>query len=265
MAVAALRSAGVRQVRADDHAAVLKISSKRHRDLARLRNQAAGRLHAVLCELIPGGVSKAITATAAARLLGPIRPAGGRGRSPLRARRGLPGGPARHRRPDPRDQEEAHRRRVGGRDEPDRAGSHPRHRLFGQATPGPRHHPTTAASNLAPGPARHLRSGPIALQPAGAWGRAGHSSTAAILPSAKPQVQVETAPATKRGRRTWRRGETTATLGHEEGQGPRFAGEPTAPEGRHTPAKRPTEPLDTRRLSLWAALGCGLQTPGERP
>ena len=89
MAVAALRSAGVRQVRADDHAAVLKISSKRHRDLARLRNQAAGRLHAVLCELIPGGVSKAITATAAARLLGPIRPAGGRGRSPLRARRGF--------------------------------------------------------------------------------------------------------------------------------------------------------------------------------
>ena len=33
------------------------------------------------------------------------------------------------------------------------AGSHPRHRLFGQATPGPGHHPTTAASNPAPGPA----------------------------------------------------------------------------------------------------------------
>jgi hypothetical protein len=138
------------------------------------------------------------------------------------------------------------------------AGSHPRHRLFGQATPGPRHHPTTAASNLAPGPARHLRSGPIALQPAGARGRAGHSSTAAILPSAKPQVQVETAPAAKRGRRTWRRGETTATLGHEEGQGPRFAGEPTAPEGRHTPAKDRRNPLTQRgfRYGQLSDVGC---------
>jgi transposase len=58
------------------------------------------------------------------------------------------------------------------------AGSHPRHRLFGQATPGPGHHPTTAASNPAPGPAR-------------ARGRAGHSSIAATLPPAQPQVQVE--------------------------------------------------------------------------
>jgi len=36
----------------------------------------ACRLHAVLCELIPGGVSKAITAPAAARLLESIAPAG---------------------------------------------------------------------------------------------------------------------------------------------------------------------------------------------
>jgi transposase len=58
------------------------------------------------------------------------------------------------------------------------AGLHPRHRLFGQATPGPGHHPTTTASNPAPGPA-------------GARGRAGHSSAAAIMPPATPQVQVE--------------------------------------------------------------------------
>ena len=38
---------------ADDHAAVLKVWSKRHRDLARNRNQVVCRLHAVLCELIP--------------------------------------------------------------------------------------------------------------------------------------------------------------------------------------------------------------------
>ena len=62
VAVAALRSAGVREVRPDDHAAVLKIWSKRYRDLGRTRTQVVCRLHAVLCELIPGGVSKAITA-----------------------------------------------------------------------------------------------------------------------------------------------------------------------------------------------------------
>jgi hypothetical protein len=51
------------------------------------------------------------------------------------------------------------------------AGSHPRHRLFGQATPGPGHHTTTAAS--------------------GSPGKAARSPAAASLPSAKPQVQVE--------------------------------------------------------------------------
>jgi transposase len=76
VAVAALRSAGVREVRADDHAAVLKVWSKRYRDLGRTRTQAACRLHAVLCELIPGGVPKAITTARAARVLKALRPAG---------------------------------------------------------------------------------------------------------------------------------------------------------------------------------------------
>ena len=76
VAVAALRSPGVREVVPDDHAAVLKIWSKRYRDLGRTRTQLVCRLHAVLCELIPGGVSKAITAPAAARLLASIKPAG---------------------------------------------------------------------------------------------------------------------------------------------------------------------------------------------
>jgi len=76
VAVAALRSPGVREVRADDHAAVLKMWSKRHRDLGRTRTQVACRLHAVLCELLPGGVPKKIIAAHAARLLGSITPAG---------------------------------------------------------------------------------------------------------------------------------------------------------------------------------------------
>jgi len=58
VAVAALRSAGIREVRPDDHAAVLKVWSKRYRDLGRNRTQAACRLHAVLAELVPGGVPR---------------------------------------------------------------------------------------------------------------------------------------------------------------------------------------------------------------
>ncbi len=50
--------------------------SKRHRDLSRLRCQAACRLHAVLCEIVPGGVPKAITAAAATALLDSTTPAG---------------------------------------------------------------------------------------------------------------------------------------------------------------------------------------------
>ena len=69
-------AASVREARADDHAAVLKVWSKRYRDLGRSRTQVVCRLHAVLCQLVPGGVSKAITAAGAARLLGSIAPAG---------------------------------------------------------------------------------------------------------------------------------------------------------------------------------------------
>jgi transposase len=76
VAVAALRSPARRRVQPDDHAAVLKVWSKRHRDLGRTRTQVACRLHAVLCELIAGGVSKEITAGHAAQLLEAITPAG---------------------------------------------------------------------------------------------------------------------------------------------------------------------------------------------
>ena len=74
VAIAALRSAACPPVRADDHAAVLKVRAKRHRDLSRARNQVTCRLHAVLCELVPGGVSKEIYAAAAARILAQVQP-----------------------------------------------------------------------------------------------------------------------------------------------------------------------------------------------
>ena len=76
MAVAALRSRTCRQVAADDHAAVLKVWSRRHRDLARLRSQVACRLHAVLCDLVPGGPPKEISAAQAARILEHASPSG---------------------------------------------------------------------------------------------------------------------------------------------------------------------------------------------
>ena len=55
---------------------MLKMWSKRHRDLARLRCQAACRLHATLCEIIPGGVSKRITTPAATAMLNSMIPGG---------------------------------------------------------------------------------------------------------------------------------------------------------------------------------------------
>jgi transposase len=52
-------------VTAESHAAVLKVWSKRHRDLGRTRTQVACRLHSLLCDLVPGGISKEITAAQA--------------------------------------------------------------------------------------------------------------------------------------------------------------------------------------------------------
>jgi transposase len=87
VAVAALRSNTQRPVTADDHGAVLRVWSRRHRDLGRAKNQVACRLHAVLCELVPGGVPEEITAAQAARILGSAKPSGTAGQ----ARRELAG------------------------------------------------------------------------------------------------------------------------------------------------------------------------------
>jgi transposase len=76
VAIAALRSRTARPVAADDDKAVLKVWSKRHRDLARLRNQAACRLHAVLCDLVPGGYQREVSAAQAARILDQVTPSG---------------------------------------------------------------------------------------------------------------------------------------------------------------------------------------------
>jgi transposase len=76
VAVAALRSPSCLPVRPDDHATVLKIWAKRHHDLSRARNQVACRLHAALCELVPGGLAKEIYADQADRILAGAEPRG---------------------------------------------------------------------------------------------------------------------------------------------------------------------------------------------
>ncbi len=69
VAIAALRSDRLSEVRPDDHARVLRLLAKRHRDMARLRNKHCTRLHALLLELEPGGISSEITVNKANQLL----------------------------------------------------------------------------------------------------------------------------------------------------------------------------------------------------
>ena len=63
VAIAALRADDLTVVCVDDHARVLKLLVKRHRDLGRAKNQACSRLHGLMIELIPGGISGRITTT----------------------------------------------------------------------------------------------------------------------------------------------------------------------------------------------------------
>jgi transposase len=89
VAVAALRSAGVREARADDHAAVLKVRAERHRDLGRTRTQVCVP---AACGVVRAGARRRLQADH--RRPGRANPGidhAGRGRrgSPLRARRGL--------------------------------------------------------------------------------------------------------------------------------------------------------------------------------
>jgi transposase len=69
VAIAALRHTGLTIVRADDHARVLGLLAKRHRDVARMKNKVACRLHALLMELVAGGLASEMTVNKAQSLL----------------------------------------------------------------------------------------------------------------------------------------------------------------------------------------------------
>ena len=72
VAIAALRSDRLRVVEPDDHVTVLRLLVKRHRDMARLRNRHCSRLHALLLELVAGGIGTKISVTNASGLLDSI-------------------------------------------------------------------------------------------------------------------------------------------------------------------------------------------------
>jgi transposase len=74
-AVVALRHSKLRVVTLENHAAVLRLLAKRHHDLVAHRTRAICRLHALLCQLIAGGLPRKLSAARAATELRRIRPA----------------------------------------------------------------------------------------------------------------------------------------------------------------------------------------------
>jgi transposase len=69
VAVAALRAPSLPSVQQADHSAVLRLLAKRNLDLGRERNRIACRLHAMVCELVAGGITKEIKACVAEEVL----------------------------------------------------------------------------------------------------------------------------------------------------------------------------------------------------
>jgi transposase len=73
-AIVALRHRNLRAVAADDHVQVLRLLARRHHQLIAGRTRAICRLHAVLCELVAGGLSKNLSAKRAASELRKVGP-----------------------------------------------------------------------------------------------------------------------------------------------------------------------------------------------
>lgn len=74
VAVAALRAPSTPSITADDDTAAMKMWARRYRDLGSLWTQAACRLRAVLCDLVPGGVARRISVPQTIELLAAIDP-----------------------------------------------------------------------------------------------------------------------------------------------------------------------------------------------
>jgi transposase len=76
VAIAALRAPELVPVRVEDHASVLRLLARRHTELGWSYNKTACRLHAVLAELVPGGISTEVVVSQARSLLDDVQPLG---------------------------------------------------------------------------------------------------------------------------------------------------------------------------------------------
>jgi len=74
VAIAALRAPALAAVRPEDDATVLRLLTKAHLDAGRHRSQTCARLHALVAELIPGGIRKEVVVSQAEAILEAIEP-----------------------------------------------------------------------------------------------------------------------------------------------------------------------------------------------
>ncbi|MBG0569306.1 IS110 family transposase [Actinoplanes aureus] len=74
VAVAALRTPGLRRVEIDDTTVALRLLVDRRDQLGRARTELVSRLHHLLLELVPGGAKKDLSAQQARALLNTVRP-----------------------------------------------------------------------------------------------------------------------------------------------------------------------------------------------
>jgi transposase len=72
VAVAALHAPSLAVVRPADHVTVCRLLAKRHTDVARWRTKLCCRLHALVGELVPGGIDKEVVVTQARSMLDDI-------------------------------------------------------------------------------------------------------------------------------------------------------------------------------------------------
>jgi transposase len=73
-AIVALRNRNLRLVVREDHGQVLRLLARRHHQLTAARTRAICRLHAVLCEMVEGGLPKNLSAKRATSELRTLRP-----------------------------------------------------------------------------------------------------------------------------------------------------------------------------------------------
>ena len=76
VAIAALRATELVPVRVEDHATILRPLSRRYVELGWAYNKTACRFHALVADLIPGGIGKEVVVSQARSLLAEHQPAG---------------------------------------------------------------------------------------------------------------------------------------------------------------------------------------------